>query len=303
MPAQSPAPFLIRPDGASQLIERFEALTAFSQAKWSPVESRRRCRAFPHYTLDANYQLWGDEYAALAPVRAGNNVLLPIRMHAAPAADGQSRLDALFNKDAPSAVRIYALGVGQEAVVEALCDQFGNVSGLPAWAHTAIPVIEARLSGDSFEVEQRTLNTHLVQLAFTSTSVDEGDRYDGPLLAGLPVLPTPTDGTQSLRDGSEALRTSVQLSFDSWGAGHLELREFLFSRGQVSGRFVALNRTDVIALRSFLRVLHGRYQAFWWSHPTTGAMARWRLASDSVELAYSNPSTAAASLSFVELEE
>lgn len=300
----TPTLFPLFPSDGSPLVETFNELTAVSTARWSGRESRRALRAFPQLVLAGNFQLWGDEYDQLEPMRSGGKVLVPAWMHPVQDLATAPRLDALYNRDALTVVKLLCQTADDAVVVERECTQTGLLTtALPAGTVKAYPLVEARLTEDSFDVESKTSSTHFVGLSFLSTTTDEGDTYTGATFDGLPVFPAPGDGTEDMRDGGQALRTETVLAFDRWSAGHIEVEDFLYARGIVSGRFRAMTRTDVIALRAFLRACRGRASGFWWPHPKTGALTRWRLAADSVSLSYLTTTTAEASLRFVELPE
>lgn len=295
--------FPLTPNDGSPLVETFDDLTAIGTARWTGKEARRRCRAFPQYALEGSFIMWDDEDAALAPLVAGNKALVPTWMHPV-ILSPTPRLDALYNADALSTVRLVCFVDSAPVVIERECDQTGLLTeALPAGTTKAYPLVEARLTEDSFSVEQVTANTRTTRLSFLSTTLDEGDAYAGATFQGLPLFPVPTDGTADMRQGSESLKVEQALAFDRWSAGHVEVQSFLYARGMASGKFIAMTRRDVLALRAFLRACRGRYQAFWWPHPKTGALTKWRLAADSRSLSYLTTNTAEASLRFVEIQE
>lgn len=295
--------FPLTPNDGSPVVETFDDLTAINTARWTGKEARRRCRAFPQYALEGSFIMWDDEDAALAPLVAGNKALVPAWMHPVILTPAP-RLDALYNADALSTVRLLCFVDSGTVVIERECDQSGLLTEpLPAGTAKAYPLVEARLSEDSFTVEQVTANTRTTGLSFLSTNTDEGDAYTGATFQGLPLFPVPTDGTADMRQGSESLKVEQALVFDRWSAGHVEVQSFLYAKGVASGKFIALTRADVLALRAFLRACRGRFQAFWWPHPKTGALTKWRLAADSRSLSYLTTTTAEASLRFVEIDE
>ncbi len=307
-------------------MERFESLTAFAESR-DGSEDRRRLRAFPYYSFAAQYVYSGADTALIAAVRnsAGAKFLTPVWMHPVEGTGTPAPvLGACFNRDpnpdssetVPTReVQLYVLranglaaiqtyAVTAAGVLKRRTPYVGDVDLFASDCYAAFPVIEAAVDG-GFDLEMASRGTFTGQLTFFSQALDEGDAYGGTLVGGLPVLPLPSDGTSSMRQGAAPVRDSWAPRIDSADAGHKRIEHFLFAKRSLSGTWVATNRADALALRAFLLRLHGRANAFWMPDPAdpSGALKKWRLTSDSVELRWLTTRAVETTLSMVEVTE
>lgn len=308
MPLTTSNLFTARPDGSQPFIERLEFSTAVQVGR-SGKEDRRAQRAFPRVSLSAFYIFRGSEADVLEPLKAGARVLVPFWPHPA------RRDSALGNKYrfragySPSANNLPVLArqasgwsletVALSSVTSGLLEN--NLFAVNQPSVLAVyPVLDARLSDDSFSVEQLTADKYTTSLTFLSHSFDEGDvAWTGPTLGGKPLLIT-----EGVQPGNVSTQ-GIQVVADSFDAGHLELRDVLYAKKSVAVRFRFIGEADVMAFRQFVRFVQGRFRAFYWLVPGEAAPRLFRLSSDLVELAHiSMPYRAMdCNLTFIEVEE
>lgn len=294
--------FYTWPTGGESLVEHFTELTAL-ETGFDGTEHRRACRAFPRYGLSASFPLWDDERATVWPFETNATVLIPVWMHPLPSrASGQS----------PLVTAVYGQGVGKRFVVKrvdgSLHELTATVSASSPTATPAIagewsaadivafPVVEARLSDDSFSLEVLSPTAYQAALAFESDSVQEPiPAYSGPLSAGLPLL-------AERHDWRAKPQRQTAWSANTFDNGHLSTFELRHRKRTVPVQFTLLSRDAALAFRLFIRQLRGRFQAFRWV-AFDGVERTYRLASDTWELQWHGSATATCSLRFVELEE
>lgn len=289
-------PFFLFPDGASPTVERIEALTDV-QISRNGTERRAALRAYPRYGLSANFVVIGPAaLAAFAPMRSGSPVLVPAWMHPFESTDGASPVVDAIHTPGPSRSFLVRSrnGAWRQVSFAVLADR--TLAGWDAADVRAWPLVEARSTDDSFDIEHRSMNARLVSLSLMSTSVDEGELPAVPMLDGKPVLSARADWSQAPSEGTA-------FSSNAWDAGHLTEWELRHAKRTVSVQFTLMSRQAVLEFRAFMRALRGRFQAFRYADPTSGDMKTWRLGNDVVELQYFKPGLARCALQLVELFE
>jgi len=296
-------PLLLIPPSGGSFVERFEFLTDVFTAYDGSEGVRQALRAFPRMSFDYNFVLSTDEErTAFEPLLANERVLLPLYCHAFRWSQGTPPLvDAVFGSNFARPLLVANQDGSRERrdffIYQGRIDfrSGGYRPGdLVAW-----PLVEARLDTESIEVEHPSPVITTLSATFKAYDFDEtSPSWGGPESLGLPLL---TENNNFRAAVSETLSFSAN-TFD---AGHLTSFEVRHRKRAVSVLITLTDRQAVAQFRRFIRAVRGRAGAFRWECPL-GRMAdrsesTWRLASDTVELNYYNPSLAECSLRFVEL--
>lgn len=302
MSTQPPSPFLTWPTGAEALVESFTELTALETA-YNGTEHARVCRAFPRYGLSASFVLFDDERSSLWPFDTNAKVLIPAWMHPLPArAPGESPLVTVLHSAGVDKLFAVKRSDGSLSLRSAIVAD-NNPTDYPAiggsWTTDdieAFPVFEARLTGDSWNIEVQGPSVHTAALTFESDSVLEPiPAYNGLTSGGLPLL-------AEAHDWSAKPARETGFSANSFDNGHLSTFELRHAKRTVPVQFTLMSRNAALEFRLFMRQLRGRAGRFRWV-AFDGIERTYRLAADTWQLKWTGSATAICSLRFVEIEE
>lgn len=312
----SPTPFFTFPDGSAPRVERFIERTAVHESEYSPEEMRESLRSQPRYELEGTFVLFDGERDTLAPLAAagpGAELLVPAWMHPSIPATATERLQGppILAVAKPfvagSTVSAYPytspVVFNPEAADVRIADVrvFGGTTlgtlptGALAWRTTdrgCYPLVQCRLSEDSFSVTRQSGKVTTTKLVFTSDSVPEP--------VGVDVLNGTTAWPMMLApDGAQKIVTDHSFRGFSYDGGNLRTYKPRFRKEQVSILLTLLTRADALRARRFLLHRRGRYGTFHWPDPRDGVRKLVRLASDTWEMRWHNSHTAQIALSLV----
>lgn len=270
-------------NGSTPVVERLEWLTDV-QISRNGTEVRRGRRAYPRYTYTFDIYVASDiSRACLQALRTETSFLVPLWPHVFERPDRAASAGIAYS--APQLMQLDHAGARQITAASSI-----------TWAagyDVAAPGVVARYAGS-----QRSFS-HVVPGKVATSSVSF--RLENFRESIQPALPNVTGST--IRDITQftgaggGLTEQITDNANNFDNGNIDLYESEYRERIYNVSIVLNTRASIVLFRRFLFYMSGRLNLVFWTAPGDTVRRTWRLASDSIDLAYLRPGLATCTLS------